>query len=263
MYDLQIIVPSIIERLDLFQKVGLHNIKDRKVLLYCLVQNKKGFTDGWPKEIDVRFVERPGRNENYRLYDFFANLSVEDANVARWTMKIDDDSYNNIDLLCTNLDSKFNYKEDFYVVGDPIRGENDHWEWSVINKLKLDGKIGKQWHHELEACVLSQSAFSKIISNQDCKNLFNEFCILNLENRYGWTDQMLGAAAKLCDIPMTADNGIIYAGKQREENDILDYYHFHPLDLNNFIKISRKLQKNYIIKAVELKKEMYELKKLI
>ena len=52
-YDLQIIVPCVPDRLECFQRFGLYNIENRKVLVYCLVDDKNHFEKNWPENVDV------------------------------------------------------------------------------------------------------------------------------------------------------------------------------------------------------------------
>lgn len=254
MYDVQIIVPVIEDRKELFQKFGLHNVKNRKVLLYCLVDNKEKFKDGWPDYVDVEIVEYSCKNENFKIYDFLYNLDFNKASQAKWTIKIDDDSYNNIDLLLSIIDGKYDFLKDYYLVGPPIR-KNDinEAEVNVLASCGLLEKINGIWEHELECCVLSQSAFCKIILNSDCKKLFYEFAKTNKETKNGYTDQIMGAAAKLCGIHPTEENSIIYGGKIINIKNISEYSHFHPMGIEAFMKISQELKKDYLLEVRNIK----------
>lgn len=257
MYDIQIIVPIIENRRGLFQKIGLYNIKNRKILLCCLVDDKKKFENGWPNCVDVEIIEYSCKNENFKVYDFLYNLDFSKAIRAKWTAKIDDDSFNNIDLLVSTIENKYNYLDDYYLVGPPLR-KNDINEAEVeaICNCGLFEEINETWDHELECCILSQSALCKIILNDNCKKLFKEFSKINEKNKRGYTDQILGAAAKLCDINLIEENSIIYGGKINDIKNISKYSHFHPMGIEAFMKISQELKKDYLLEIKNIKNEL-------
>ena len=149
-YDFQIIVPCQEERKEIFKKIGLFNLSDKKVLLHCLIEDKNLFKNGWRKNLDIELIEYPNKNENFRIYDFLSKQNEEFAKKAKWTIKIDDDSFTNIGLLYEKIE-QYNYLENYYLVGGGIR-KNDlnEAEISVLNDLKLLEKIEGTWDHELE-----------------------------------------------------------------------------------------------------------------
>ena len=294
MYDIQIIVTCCKDRLSYFQKFGLYNIQDKKVLLYCLCFDKKEFQEGWPKGIDVVLVDDHKNdiaykeiilngNKNYseeiphnyddlnnleknwteyekylkkdysddasfKLYNFLYNLKHEDCMLAKWTLKIDDDSYNDISLMVNYLERNFDYTEVNYLTSE-LKVDNNLLERSLLNKLNLWNKA-KDYKHEVEACWLSRKALCKINKDKDCKRLFREKSILSLKMG-GWTDQCLGAACKICKIhPVKEDRAASdwrHITKNIKNTSLFgdSLFHYHPFCNINLEKI--KSQNNNII----------------
>lgn len=224
-YDLQIIVPCVKDRLECFQKYGLHNIGDVKVLLYCLVDNKKDFASGWPSNpnLTVELVEYPECEDKnairngacYKLFKFLYEFTVEQAAQAKWTLKMDDDVYNDIESTLYFLDKDFDHEKNYYIAGE-TRFEMENGEIDIARKLNLLERINENWQHELESCVLSNCAMQNIISNEDCKSLFKEKYISSKFRGGGYTDQMMGMAAKLCKIYPVNSPTIINAGRESQ-----------------------------------------------
>ena len=251
-YDLQIIVPCVPDRLECFQRFGLYNIENRKVLVYCLVDDKNHFEKNWPENVDVEIVEFVEcqqenfckNNACYKLYKFLHEFTAEQANQAKWTLKIDDDCYNDIDGICSFLEKEFDYDRDYYIVAE-TRYEMDHVELNILKKLDLLEKINYKWEHEIECSITSRSATEKITNGEYSKLLFKEKYLWSIKSPSGYTDQCLGLAAKLCKIYPVENLGIITNGrehqldllflnhKQRfERKDNLKnrfFCHFHPL----------------------------------
>jgi len=227
-----------------------YNCKKNKILFHCLIteDEKEEFEQlDLHENIDVNLVVYDqSKNENYRLYDFLSNFKLEDTKIAPWTLKIDDDCYNNVDLTCEILE-KYNASEVHYFVGSKIRKEMCLAEIKALKICGLFEKINKFWTHELECCIMSQKTFYKIIENKECINLFKEFSKINEKSKHGYTDQLLGAAAKLCNILPTELKEIIYDGRRRDITDdfLKKYIHFHPtVSIDIYKNILKKLRKN-------------------
>jgi hypothetical protein len=227
-----------------------YNCKKNKILFHCLIteDEKEEFEQlDLHENIDVNLVVYDqSKNENYRLYDFLSNFKLEDTKIAPWTLKIDDDCYNNINLTCKIL-KKYDFNKNYYLVGKKIRKEMHVAETKALINCNLFDKINKFWTHELECCIMSQETFSNIIQNKECIILFKEFSKINEKNRLGYTDQLLGAAAKLCNIFPVAINEIIYNGtKKNIQNDFqIKYIHFHPtVNIDIYQNILKTLRKN-------------------
>ena len=206
---------------------------------------KKDFQNLNIKNVDINLViYDENKNENYRLYDFLSNFKLKDVEKSHWMLKIDDDCYNNIKLTCDYL-SQYDHKQDHYIVGKNIRNENNRAEINALKNCNLFEKIDKKWMHELEYCAFSQGAFKKIISNDDCLKLFKEFSNINKEKKQGYTDQLMGAAAKLCEIYPIDTEVIVYDMRKRNVNSIENYIHLHPI-IDYFEQIVEKTFKRII-----------------
>lgn len=247
MYDLQIIAPCISNRICFLEKTMFYNTKNKKVLFHCLITDdeEKDFQNLNIKNVDINLVVYDeNKNENYRLYDFLSKFKLRDVEKSPWTLKIDDDCYNNIKLTCDYLD-QYDHKDDYYIVGKKIRNENHRAEISALKNCNLFEKIDKKWTHELECCIFSQSAFKKIISNDDCLKLFKEFSNINKQKKQGYTDQLMGAAAKLCEIYPIDTELIVYDMRKRNVDFIENYIHLHPM-INYLEQVIKKTIKRKI-----------------
>jgi len=240
MYDIQIIVPCIKERLKVFQNFGLHNIQDTKVLVYCLVNDKSNFIGGWPKDVDVEIIEFKSDDAGHKVYKFLSNFTIDQAKNAKWTLKIDDDSFNDIYNMNKFLNEFYDHERDYYLV-EEIRKENDDIELDILREMNLlDRQRIINWQHEIEGCALSRSAMEKIIQNNLCVELFKK---KSSKLRAGWTDQCLGLAASFCKIyPITTrlfistgrdyDLKFIFFDFEKRLQHGKGFVHFHPLNAN-------------------------------
>lgn len=262
MYDLQIIVPCIKERLKSFQKYGLSNIGDTKLLVYCLVDNAKDFQEGWPDNpnLKIELVEYPECEDHtkcgvieiekpiveracYKVFRFIHEMTDEQINQAKWTLKMDDDVYNDISEINYFLNLEYDSEKEFYLVGE-VRYELHNCEVDILKKLNLWNKMYNRFEHEKECCYLSRAALRTILSNNICKELFREKYFVSL-SRHCFTDQTMGAAAKICKIFPVITTSILSTGpdhlipcillskKEKLSRDGIfrDRYfsHFHPL----------------------------------
>lgn len=290
MYDFQIIVPCVKERLEIFQKFGLYNIQKTKILVYCLVDNKEEYLDGWPKEVDVKIIEDEYKNEEklkknkvaggypnyafevFRLYNFLSKFTLDQAKQAKWTLKIDDDCYNDFHLMNYYFEKNYDYEKDFYLVGE-VRKENDNPEIECLRNLGVwkDNIERTGWCHEIEFCALSKCSMERIVQNEMCKKLFK----MRSEITKGYTDQTLGLAAHLCKIYPISSNFIEASGNNDQFNLLsLDYddrfvdkggpniqdrcfVHFHPIKQDRYIKLQENIE---IAEATKKIKEKYKSK---
>lgn len=276
MYDFQIIVPCIKNRLEIFQKFGLSNIRDTKVLVYCLVDNKEEFLEGWPEGVDVQIIEKNkidgeqnSNNPMKKLYSFLSNFTIEQCRSAKWTLKIDDDSYNDLYNMKKYLEKYYDYQKDFYLVGE-IRHENDQVEVDILKEMNLwkDNYELSGWQHEFEGCIVSCSAMEKIISNNKCKQLFQKRSRIEA----GFTDQCLGLAASFCKIYPTltslmlscgTDEDLRYLAVPFEEkydinvhvNKRIHFVHYHSFTPERHISLLELIEIENSIKQIKQKYE--------
>jgi hypothetical protein len=227
-YDLQILVPIIPDRLEVFKKIGIYNVGVKKILIYCLVgTNKKEiYQNNWPDNVDVEIIESETNDPTAQIYKFLSRFTNEQAGLSSWFSKIDDDTFNDISNLIDHLNKFYNPESDFYLVTE-VRGEMARKEIDALKKLDLFSSIDNNFSHELEGCWLSKSAINKIVQNKDCKNLFE----LRGREEGGYTDQTLGAAAKLCKIYPIRERRFTVEPTQFINCSIFegDIFHFHPI----------------------------------
>lgn len=204
-YDLQIILPLTAtgrwkRRISDFQKYGLYNIKERKILITALIgpENPEEFKNGWPSQIDLELIPGSSTQPGTKVYEYFSKMTSEKAAESKWIAKIDDDSYNDIDGLLSDFEADFNEKDRLYLVGK-IQEDMENTELSLIRGMELPTRY---FFHEHEGCFLSSVALQEILSNKLCKELFKA-----RSKMAGFTDQCLALAAKLCKIhPIRARN---------------------------------------------------------
>lgn len=225
---MQIVIPIIPKRLKGFQKYGVLNLKDKKVLLHVLIgtHEKKQYEEGWPDNLTLDIINHESNNAIIQIYDFLSKLESKDI-VADWFGKIDDDTYNDFSRLIDHFNKIYDSEKEFYIVPQ-IRHEIENCEIEILNKLKVwENEIDKKFTHELEACWFSNKAIKNILNNEKCRQLFKE----RSKVEKGYTDQCMGAAAKICKIYPVKD----YCCSV-EENEFFrcslfngNLYHFHPI----------------------------------
>jgi hypothetical protein len=239
-YDMQIICPVIPSRLKSFQKYGFYNLKEKKVLLHCLIgtHDKEQYREGWPPSLDVEIISLDTDNPVIQIYDFLSKLKPEDI-VGDWIAKIDDDSFNDIENLINNFNKHYDYNKEFYIAAQ-IRDDMNNYEVDLLKKLNLWFQIDERFTHEYEACWLSKPAIQNILKNENCIQLFRERSKIS----GGFTDQCLGAAARLCKIYPVRDyhcsvssnefykcslimDNIIHNESEIKSNN--SFFHFHPI----------------------------------
>lgn len=226
-YDMQIICPVIPDRLESFKKHGFYNLKQKKVLLHCLIgtHDKKQYEDGWPKNLEVDIVSSLNNNPVLQIFNFLSKLKPEDV-VGDWFGKIDDDSFNDADKLIEHFNKIYDYNKEFYLVPQ-IRIEMQNSEIEILKKLNLWNEVDFKFTHELEACWFSRAAMQNILKNQKCLNLFEE----RSKVPFGFTDQCMGAAAKLCKIYPIEDYLCTVMPHEFFRCSLFegDAFHFHPV----------------------------------
>lgn len=242
---MQIVVPVIPERLKGFQKYGVYNLKDKKVLLHCLIgtHDKKQYEQGWPKNLDVDILNHESNNAIIQIYDFLTKLKSEDI-VSDWFGKIDDDTFNDLYNLINHFNKIYDSQKEFYIVPQ-VRHEIENCEIDVLKKIKVwENEIDYKFTHELEACWFSNKAMTNILKNEKCMDLFKQRSKVDK----GYTDQCMGAAAKLCkiypidDYCCSVEEGELFKCSLFNGN----LYHFHPI-----CKLKNLLNYELILNIVE------------
>jgi hypothetical protein len=209
MYDIEIVVPAELEfkqRFIDFKNHGILNIGNTKIKLVLLVSNDnseesiKELEDGWPKEIeDVSIVRTPYKHVAQRIYYYYD--SIIDPNSARWFMRIDEDSINDISGLMKNLEDLFDPDRDHHLTGQ-LCYDLYELEMHVMKSLGFH-----HWYehaatvppHEHEISITSQAAMKRIFSNETAKRYFN----LRKDIKGGYGDHGLCLCARMTKIHPT------------------------------------------------------------
>jgi hypothetical protein len=206
MYDLTLIMPistkSIYKKRieDFINIYGLYNCFKNKIKIFLLkgTENIKNLNIKNEK-IDIEFIDCDNDNLVIKTYDFFYNLKEINS---KWYVKLDDDSFNDIDGTIDILNEN-NYEEKKYIVGGPlIRSEIHFSERNIIDKLQINKNIYFNINHELEACWFSKKSLELILSDKTCMSYID----LRRKDTQGYTDQSFGILMNLIKCPIEKEN---------------------------------------------------------
>lgn len=203
MYDINFVLPISVskdiysQRLIDFKKFGIINIKDKKVLVTLLkgTETISDFDIGWREDVAVEIISSEYNDVIQKTYDYFANLN---APKARWTAKIDDDSFNDVSLLVDNLDKNY-LNKDVYVCCFLNKVDYQlHVEKKALIELGYETWITPEvslWH-EWEASFISSDCLFKIINNE------NSIKLLKMRSKVpgGVTDACLAFSARIAGL---------------------------------------------------------------
>lgn len=205
MYDIQFIIPVSSEKKykkrlkDFLDTFGLYNIQNRKVKIYFLI----GTDDIDSKEFQtslahIELIKCKSNHLVVKIYDFLSHMTLEQASQAKWTAKIDDDCFNDIEAMMKVLE-EYDCEEKHYLVPDPlIREDFDDIEIECLEKINALKKVMPNIYHEVEASWTSRKTMMLINQNKDCKKLFDE----RKKHEDGVSDQCMALAAKLTKSPL-------------------------------------------------------------
>lgn len=201
MYDIQFIIPISASkeiyktRIDSLKKYGILNVKNNKVLLTLLVGTETipDLDKDWNSNITVECISSVYNYHAQKLYDYLSSLKSVNA---KWIAKIDDDSFNDVDSLISNLETHFQ-DSNCYICS--CINNVDH----IIEKnLLIESGYSKfltprntLWH-EWEASFLSKKSLEKIISCEDAMLLMKKRSKISS----GVTDACFAYAAKIAGI---------------------------------------------------------------
>lgn len=243
-YDIEIIIPISLngkyaQRLIDFKKIGLLNVKDKKVLMTLLTGTEKSklWENKWPENVDVRAIPGATDQETSKTYAHFSSLTSEDIQ-SRWIAKIDDDTANDISNLVDKLDQEYDCEREYYVVTE-LRSEQHKYEDNLLRSMGFNRWFDlkcKMWH-ELEGCIVSQAALKRIISNGMAMEFMRKRSLIP----QGYNDYALACAAKICKIypvdayfmsrhPLIGEFSL-FGGHLSHIHEISHDKNFHNLDL--------------------------------
>lgn len=207
-YDIQFVLPVSSKGIfkkrfeDFLKHYGMYNIKNNKIKIYFLIGTENSDNFEVDINVDYEFISAPDNQASFKIHDFFTKMTIEQANQAKWTAKIDDDTFNDIDTMVKAL-SDYDHNENIYIVTGPdIREDLEGESIFCLKKLHLWSTIFPNIWHELEGCWISQCTMKKIISNEISLTFLNE----RKKIKEGFTDQGLAIAAILAKCHIIKDN---------------------------------------------------------
>jgi hypothetical protein len=207
MIDVEFVIPiclqgKYIDRINNFLKYGLINANNHSILVTLLVDcNEEHLAKKLITNHNIKIVSCPLPHEACKVYHYFSNYNKENLKTTRWIAKIDDDSINDVDLLIKNLDLEYNYEKEYYLIAG-LQQDLDSVEYDILNELgyshwfHYNNVLGNYIIHEKEASVISSQALKTILNNADALELMTKRSFVE----FGYTDQCLAAAARICKI---------------------------------------------------------------
>ena len=179
MYDLEVCLPvsgvgKYNQRLFDFKRYGLLNIKNCKIKVVLLegIEHISNLELDWPPNVTPQRVHNAKNNYvTSKICDYYTKTVNNAPLDARWYVKLDDDSINDIDRLVKNLDYHFDYDDPHYLAAEaePNFVEEEH---EILRKSKLEWVLQRRTPalHEWEACIISKKAMEKISKCPDAQN---------------------------------------------------------------------------------------------
>lgn len=204
LYDIHFVIPitekpAYKDRIEHVKNYCLLNPQNRKVLLTLLADKNDKLTtimDGWSPQIDVEIHKSDCDVDVYKVNSFFHQMK---SPRAKWTAKIDDDTSNDIEHLCRNLEKWYDFTREYYLCGDIL----EDLEPEEIESLKAIGYFSHFYSgysklplREYEGCFVSYQAMNRIIHTK----IAQDFLKHRLTLKHGFTDLALAVAAQLCKI---------------------------------------------------------------
>ena len=206
MYDLEILVPAeanLQKRFEDFKRWGLQNIGDCKIKLVLAASKGNDiaiFKSGWPEGIDVEILETPYKHVAQRIYYYYDNLKPD---AAKWYLRIDEDSLNDISGLMNHLNDLFDYTREYHIVGE-INYDIQQLEKDLLCEIGFShwyGKSNEGPPHEHEASITSLAAMKRILECDKAK----EYLKLRKQIPNGYGDHGLCFCARMVKIhPISA-----------------------------------------------------------
>lgn len=213
MYDIEFqmgvcVQDHYLQRLIDFKKYGLCNIGNKKVLVKLLTGREilpAEAKKGWSVETEIissnNIIGYPHTTHLLpKLYNYYPNMSDETVSNARWFCRIDDDSITDVSGLVDNLDLEYDHERDYYIVticGDDA--EEHHFDKDLAKEFGYERWFSYNEYfpeHEIECCILSQSAMRKIVQNETAKSFLRRRGAIH----DGFGDVALAYAARMCKI---------------------------------------------------------------
>lgn len=216
MYDLEIMVPAelkndtIITRFKDFCRWGFVNTENAKIKL-CFVASYdndpadlQALCNSWPANFDAEYLITPHKHVAQRIMHYYNNALKPD--VARWYVRIDEDSRTDISHLLANMDKWFDHEREYHVVAECSKEVQDA-EYRILTSLGydwFDEIVGYNLEtapiHEIEISLTSNAAVKRITASKKCQ----EFLKIREEFSDGQGDHAFGFAARMEKIYQTS-----------------------------------------------------------
>jgi hypothetical protein len=210
-YDFEIVVPTdlnnpkISQRIKDFKKYGFLNIQDTKAHLTLLSDKEdsqnKWLSDGWPKELDIEILNCPKNHVAQKIYHYYESHIKKDF--AKWYVRLDEDSINDLTGLKKNLETHFDYNRPYHIAARLL------YDPYPLDQKILSGLGFSSWYrsshihhiyegpaHEQEISVTSVAAMNMMLDNPICKKYFQ----IRKEFAEGFGDHGLCHALRMCKV---------------------------------------------------------------
>jgi hypothetical protein len=211
-YDIDIVVPvetsnrTIKTRINDFKKYGFINTNKIKARLNLLASEDNNdefewLSTGWPENIEINIIHCPYNHVAQKIYYFYHKYLK--ADIAKWYMRIDEDSVNDLEGLIQNLDRYFDYEREYHIASRLL------YDIYPLDQ-KLLTILGFGWWyrnstlwpniespaHEQEISITSNAAIKKVTENPKANKYFQ----LRKEFPEGYGDHGLCHALRMSKI---------------------------------------------------------------
>ncbi len=233
-YDLDVLLPvsangKYAERMKAFQRFGLLNNSRASIRITLLIgtEDAELFAEGW--HCPVRMVSSQHHHPAAKIYDFYARADAEEADMARWLIRVDDDSVTDVDGLIQWLDACYDWRECHYLMTGVVFDCHPVYREALANlgydHLLRPSVVGSG-AHEFESALLSQTMMRRILRHPDSRRLFA--ACAEFEGGYG--DHVLPIAARIVGFT-PAQSEVLWCYPELGKFSIFggDFYHIHFL----------------------------------
>jgi hypothetical protein len=210
-YDFEIVVPADVSnpkiktRFEDFKKFGFLNTKTIKthVTLLSEKDNKHNnwLISDWPQEIDVEVINCPKNHVAQKIYHYYESNIKKDF--AKWYIRIDEDSINDLGGLNKNLETHFDFNRPYHIAARLL------YDTYPLDQKILTGLGFGNWYrsshihhiyegpaHEQEISVTSVTAINMMLDNPLCKKYFQ----IRKEFAEGFGDHGLCHSLRMCKV---------------------------------------------------------------
>ena len=260
LYDLEILLPvhptgRWLQRIEAFRRFGLLGGEQLRVRLVLLCGTHEldpalRDPDAWPGIESVAVVNGTSDHPAPKIYDYYANVLPEQGLLARWYLRVDDDSLTDIRRLINHLDYTFYWRDSLHLAGT-INTDTQNAYIAVLRELRgdrfLQGAGHCQLFHEWEHSVTSHGAMRRILAHRMAREFLRRVALIP----GGYGDHCLSYAARICGIPLSQvpfltahcqlDNFAMFAPSGN------GFFHIHYLSPDNKEMWARYMDKRHAL----------------